>query len=354
MHPPATVAVVKGEDAAPEAVDAALRVVDALEVPLQFVYPTVGETAARGAGNTFPDEARDVIDDADTTFFGATSGASGIALFYLRFGKATYANVRPARWLPGAQSPLADPGAVDLVIVRENLEGLYCGIEGPLADLAPLGFRHPLGGRLDERDGSYAVKVVTDEATTRIARFAADLAGRRARDGHPGLVTIGAKHNILNSDARFVDICRGELERADVPHEDNHIDNLARRMIAEPDQLDVVLVPNLYGDILSDLAAGVIGGLGMMGSGCYGTDYAYFEPPHGTAPDLTGKGLINPTGQLLAAAMMLDHLDLGSASGALRSALARVYLDGGSLTVDQGGQARTDEFADAVIAQLDR
>lgn len=350
--PASVVAVVPGEGAAPEAVAATLRVLEALGAPLRFTFPPVGEPAEASHGSVFPDEARAMIDEADATLFGATSGPSGIALFYLRFGHETYANVRPARWMAGARSPLAHPEGIDLVIVRENLEGLYAGLEGSLVDLAPLRHHHPLGGAVHDRAGRYSLKVVTEDGCRRIARFAASTAARRRAEGHPGLVTIGAKHNILSSDGLFVDLCREVLDDAGIDHEENHIDNLARRLVAEPHDLDVVLVPNLYGDILSDLAAGVIGGLGLMPSGCYGDGPAYFEPPHGTAPDLEGLGTINPTAQLLSAAMLLEHLGHGEAAARLRAAVDVVYERGEALTPDQGGTARTEQLASAVIDQL--
>jgi len=348
----AVVAVVPGEGAAPEAVAACLRVLEELDDGLVFAFPPVGESAEQAFGSVFPEEARRMIDEADATLFGATSGPSGIALFYLRFGHETYANVRPARWMPGGRSPLAEPEGVDFVIVRENLEGLYAGLEGSLSDLAPLGHHHPLGGSVHERAGRYSLKIVTEDGCRRIATFAAATAARRLAAGHRGLVTIGAKHNILSSDGLFVDICREVLTEAGIEHEENHIDNLARRLVAEPHDLDVVLVPNLYGDILSDLAAGVIGGLGLMPSGCYGDGLAYFEPPHGTAPDLVGLGIINPTAQLLSAAMMLEHLGRGGSAARLRSAVDAVYAEGKVLTPDQGGTAGTDELAAAVIDHL--
>lgn len=348
----AVVAVVPGEGAAPEAVDATLRVLERLDGACEFTFPPVGEPAVRAFGSVFPDEARRMIDEADATLFGATSGPSGFALFHLRFGHQTYANVRPARWMPGARSPLARPDGVDLVIVRENLEGLYVGIEGSLSDLSPLRYHHPLGGLVHDRAGRYSLKVVTEDGCRRIARFAGATARRRSAAGHRGLVTIGAKHNILSSDGLFVDICREVLTEAGVEHEENYVDNLARRLVAEPHDLDVVLVPNLYGDILSDLAAGVIGGLGLMPSGCYGDGPAYFEPPHGTAPDLAGRGIINPTAQLLSAAMMLEHLGRAGNAARLRAAVDAVYARGDVLTPDQGGTATTEAFASAVIDQL--
>ena len=347
-----TIAVIKGEDAAPEAVDATLELLEALDAPLDFTFPIVGSEGERIYGSTFAPAAQAVIDDSDATLFGATSGPSGIALFYLRFGKATFANVRPARMIPGARSPLADPAGIDFVVVRENLEGLYSGIEGPLSDLAAMQFHHPLGGRLADRDGMFSLKVVTADASERVARFAFELARHRATRRKPQpRVTLGAKHNILSADQLFADAAsRVSDDYPDVDFDENFIDNLARRMVAEPQALDVVVVPNFAGDITSDVAAGVIGGLGLMPSGCYGHDYAYFEPPHGTAPDLTGLGVINPTAQMLSASMLLDHLGLTDLATRVRHGIDTVFAGGRTLPRDQGGTASTTEFTTAVIA----
>jgi isocitrate/isopropylmalate dehydrogenase len=320
-NPRHTVSVIKGEDAAPEAVDATLGLLRAIDAALDFTFPLVG----------------------------ATSGASGIALFYLRFGKETFANVRPAKTIPGANSLLSNPDGIDFVVVRENLEGLYCGIEGDLSDLSSMTFTHPLGGPLQDRDGMFSLKIVTPQGSERIARFAFELADSRNPDGG-GHVTVRAKHNVLRADSLFVEAARTVSEDfPEVAFHENFIDNLARRMVAEPHALDVVLVPNFAGDIASDVAAGVIGGLGMMPSGCYGAHAAYFEPPHGTAPDLVGLGTINPTAQMLSAAMMLDHLGEPAHARTIRRAIATVFAESSTLPRDQRGNASTAEFTSAVI-----
>lgn len=348
-----TIAVIEGDDAAPEAVRPVVELLDSLQLGLTWVYPEVGEAAQAKTGSMFPDRAKAMIDGADTTLFGSTSGKSGAALGYLRWGKETYANVRPCRYLPGCASPLSRPEGIDFVIVRENLEDLYVGAEGALEDLAPLGLVgrtirkpvHELGS------GRYAIKVITREGTDRVVRFAFELARKRDRQGK---VTCATKHNMLrDTDGLFLDVAREvAADYPDVAFESFIVDDFACRMIREPQRFDVVVMPNQYGDILSDAAAGLLGSLGLAGSGCFGDDYAYFEPAHGTAPDIAGGNIINPTATFLSAIMMLDYLGLDPAARRIEAALARVYADGAVLTPDQGGRASTSAFCTALARAL--
>ena len=355
------VVVIEGDDASPEAMRPSVALVEALGLPIEFDRPPVGEAAKALHGSPFPDEARAMIDAADATFFGSTSGSSGAALFYLRWGKQTYANVRPCRWIPGYRSPLAHPEGIDFVVVRENLEDLYLGLEGDLDDLAALNLtsRNARSALADMGPGKYAVKVITEAGTRRVVRHAFELARRRAASGAgegkgQGKVTITSKYNMLRvSDGLFRDVALDVAkDYPDIAVDTFIIDDFLCRMITRPQQLDVVVMPNLYGDIMSDGAAGLLGGLGLAASGCYGDDYAYFESAHGTAPDIAGKDIINPTASLLSACMMLDYLDFGSAAARLRQAMADVYADGRTLTPDQGGRATTTEFCAAIRARL--
>src|SRR5438874_10863977 len=338
----ARVVVIEGEDAAPEAVRPTVALVDRLGLPIDWVRPAVEDH----------DATRRAIDASDAALFGATSGRSAAALFYLRWGKATYANVRPARWLPGYRSPLARPEGIDLVIVRENLEDLYVGVEGELAALRPLALSSPMMRRpvADLGPGRFALKVITEEGSARVVRFAFELARRRKAAGRPGKLTCATKHNMLpGTDGLFRDVAtRLAAAYPDIRFETFIVDDFARRLVAEPQALDVVVLPNLYGDTLSDAAAGVIGGLGLAPSGCHGAGYAYFEPAHGSAPDIAGKGIINPTATILSAALMLDYLACAEAARRLEAAVEHVYADGRPLTPDQGGTATTLEFAAAV------
>ena len=350
------VVVIEGEDAAPEAVRPTVALIDRLGLALEWVRPPVGDEGLARCGALFPYECRRAIDESDATLFGATSGKSALALFYLRWGKGTYANVRPAHWMPGYRSPLSHPDGIDFVIVRENLEDLYVGVEGELESLRPLGLTSfaSRGAVADMGPGRFALKVITEVGAERVVRFAFELARRRTTQGRPGKVTCASKYNMLpRTDGLFRDVAtRVAAAYPDIAFETFIVDDFARRLVAAPHALDVVVLPNLYGDILSDAAAGIIGGLGLAPSGCYGDGYAYFESAHGSAPDIAGKNIINPTATILSATMMLDYLSFGDAARQLEAAVARVYAAGRRLTPDQGGQASTTDFCDAVAQEL--
>ena len=350
------VCVIEGDDAAPEAVQPTVELLQSMELDLEFLRPMTGEQAIARHGTGFPEEARLAIEVADTTLFGATSGKTSGAVHILRREKQTYANVRPAKWLPGFKSPMANPQGIDYIIVRENLEDLYLGVEGDLAELeGSVPGRKAMDRSFDlTQRGRYALKIITEKGTRRVARVACRLAARRKESGHPGKVTCTAKYNLLRqTDGLFAEVTRQVVEEfGGLQYEELIVDNFARALVASPHDFDVVVMPNLYGDILSDTAAGTIGGLGLAPSGCYGDNFAYFEPVHGTAPDIAGKGIINPTATILSAAMMLEYLGMPESAARVEQAVARVYADGGTLTPDQGGTASTTEFAEAVTRAL--
>jgi isocitrate/isopropylmalate dehydrogenase len=346
------VVVLPGDDAAPEGMAATMEVLRAMRLPIDFDEFPPGERWVRGETDA---KARAAIDSSDTTLFGSTSGKT-TSIGYLRWGKQTFANVRPTRYLKGFRSPLANPEGIDYVIVRENLEDLYLGLEGPLADLAPLKLRSRLlRGPLDtSKHGIYAVKVITEDATRRVTEFACQLAIKRKRAGGKGKVTVTSKYNMLQeSDGFFRKVAEETVAKhPEVTYEQYIVDDFARRIVASPQDLDVVVMPNLYGDILSDEAAGTIGGLGLAPTGCYGANYAYFESAHGTAPDIMGKGILNPTASILSAAMMLEYLGLEREAARLDGAVRKVYAEGQALTPDQGGKGSTTDFARAVVNAL--
>ncbi|MCB1647262.1 MAG: isocitrate/isopropylmalate dehydrogenase family protein, partial [Pseudomonadales bacterium] len=314
------VCVIEGDDASPEAVRPTIELLGSLGLPIEFCYPVIGEAAISQGDKALPATARKLIDSCDTTFFGSTNGASSAALFYLRWGKQTFANIRPCTWFEGARSALADPRDIDFLLVRENLEDLYVRAEGDLADLPEGQFvsataRRDLAGM---EPGRYAMKVITEAGAERVIRFAFELALQREQR-----LTVTAKYNMLpHSDGLFVEVAQAVAqEYPEVTLETFIVDDFACRLITQPQHFDVVVMPNLYGDILSDAAAGLVGGLGMAASGCYGNDYAYFESAHGTAPDIAGQHIINPTANLLSAAMMLSYLEFFEASQALITAV---------------------------------
>jgi isocitrate/isopropylmalate dehydrogenase len=347
------VVVLPGDDAAPEAMEPAVSVLRALELDIDFVEFPRGEQWVKGETAA---QVRQAIDASDSTLFGATSGKTqGIG--YLRWGKGTYANVRPVSWQQGYRSPLKNPEGIDFVIVRENLEDLYLGVEAPLTALASAHLMsHSTGQPLDTSDehAQIAVKVISEKNTRRVAEFACQLATRRKAAGGKGKVTCSSKYNMLrHTDGLFRRVVEETVARyPELKYEQFIVDDFARRIVASPQDLDVVVLPNLYGDILSDAAAGLIGGLGLAPSGCYGDTYAYFEAVHGSAPDIKGQGIINPTATLLSAAMMLFYLGFTSAADRLRAAIIRVYARGKTLTPDQGGRATARELGAAVVENL--
>jgi isocitrate dehydrogenase (NAD+) len=248
----------------------------------------------------------------------------------LRQALDLYANLRPVKNLEGVPSRFHN---VDLVLIRENTEDLYAGLE------------HTVVPGVVE-----SLKIITERASTRIARFAFDYARKFGRK------KIHAIHkaNIMKlSDGLFLTSVRKvAAEYPDIEYKELIIDNACMQMVLDPHQFDMLLLTNLYGDIMSDLAAGLVGGLGVVPSGNIGQDAAIFEAVHGTAPDIAGKGVANPTALLLSAIMMLDHLGEANAARRIENALRAVYREGKSLTRDVGGKATTAEFTDAVIHAL--
>ena len=249
----------------------------------------------------------------------------------LRQALDLYANLRPVKNLEGLQSRFS---SVDVVLVRENTEDLYAGLE------------HTVVPGVVE-----SLKIITEKASTRVARFAFDYARKHGRK------KIHAIHkaNIMKlSDGLFLaSIRRVAADYPEIRYEELIIDNACMQMVLDPHQFDMLLLTNLYGDIMSDLAAGLVGGLGVVPSGNIGGDVAVFEAVHGTAPDIAGKGIANPTALLMSGIMMLDYLGELAAARRVEKALHKVYREGTTLTRDVGGKASTAEFTQAVIAALD-
>jgi len=247
------------------------------------------------------------------------------------------------------------PERINYVIVRDNLEGMYPPREGDLNELVALSssgswWQPPPV----EKRGAYAVRICTDEQMYRLAVAACELASRRQLAGYSGCVTLGAKYSIMpRTDGRLRSIVMETVHAyPGLSYQEFLIDDLARRTVAAPETLDVVVLSNEHGDILADVASGGIGGLGLSPSACYGEHYAYFEPVHGSAPDLAGKGIINPTAMLLSGAMMLAYLGYTQQAQHLERAIERVYREGVSLNRDQGGSASTMEFVEAVVESV--
>jgi len=262
----------------------------------------------------------------------ATAVASGPPSINVALRKALdlFANVRPVRNLEGAPSRYQN---VDLVLIRENTEDLYAGLE------------HTVVPGVVE-----SLKIITEKASSRIARYAFEHARKHGRK------KIHAIHkaNIMKlSDGLFLSSVRAVAEEyPEIQYKELIVDNACMQMVLNPSQFDMLLLTNLYGDIMSDLAAGLVGGLGVVPSGNIGADSAIFEAVHGTAPDIAGKGVANPTALLMSAIMMLDHIGETSAAQRIDAALHEVYREGRSLTRDVGGAATTAQFTEAVINKL--
>lgn len=349
------VCVVKGDDAAPEVVLPTVEVIDGMKLGIEFVHTAVNDEAMAKYGEIFPAATKKAIDEADCSLMGSTRNLGGVH-GYLRWGKWCYANVRPTRYVDGLRSPLKKPEGIDFIILRENLEGLYPGYEGDISLLAPLNlYNEMLGKHLDvTKKGKFAIKLTTEAETRLIAEYACKLALQRKKKGGRGLVTAACKYNVLTtSDEMFRSMVESSVKRYEgLVFEQVIIDNFCQQMIINPQRYDVVVMSNEHGDILADGAAGLIGGLGIAPNACIGRDYAYFGSVHGTAPDIVGKGIINPTAMMLSGAMMLEYLGFKEAAARLENAIYGVYRDGKHLTRDQGGKATTTEFVKAVKAKL--
>jgi isocitrate/isopropylmalate dehydrogenase len=349
-----TIVALPGEGIGLEVVDATCEVLSGADLPLEISTPPQGEAAVKSHGDPLPEETKRAAIAADGVLFGAAGPTTSPVVTWLRWEMGAWAGLRPIVFHPGMRSPLADPAGIDYVIVRENSEGLYPGREGDLGELARLmpELRDKTGRSVkDYGEGRFAVKVVTPGGAERIARFACRLARERKARGKPGKVTCVTKANVLpRTDGLFRETAeRVVREAGDLEFEHFHVDDAARRLVRFPRAMDVVLCMNLYADVLSDLAAETAGGLGLAPSGCFGDRWAYFESVHGSAPDIAGCGIANPTATIRSAALMLAHVGLGAEAARLESAVARVYRDGKSLTPDQGGSSRTRDLAHAVL-----
>ena len=347
-----TIVALPGEGIGIEVVDATCDLITAAGMPVKILTPPQTDAST----SRVPEDTRRACREADAVLFGAAGPSTSDVVGWLRWEMDAWGGMRPSKFYPGMRSPLVDPDGIDLVVIRENSEGMYPGREGDLEEIkrAMPGLRDRFGRGLERhRDGRFAVKVVTRAGAERIARFACDIARKRKASGHPGKVTCITKSNVLRvADGLFHTVVEEVVARdPDLTFEHFYVDDAARRLVRFPKTMDVVVCMNQYGDILSDIAAEVAGGLGVAPSGNHGDNgWAYFESVHGSAPDIAGRGIANPTATLLSAALMLDHVGLASEATRLEAALARVYRDGKTLTPDQGGAATTKQMAAAVLA----
>jgi isocitrate dehydrogenase (NAD+) len=329
------VTLIPGDGIGPELAEASRRVLDASGVEFVWDQVDAGEAVMATHGTPLPESVLESIQRNGVALKGPITTPVGEGFrsvnVTLRQSLGLYANVRPARSMQGLETRYDN---VDLVIVRENTEDLYAGIE------------HRVG-----RDAAESIKIITREASERIARYAFEYAVANGRHK----VTAVHKANIMKlSDGLFLESARTVAAEyaGRIEFEDRIVDNMCMQLVQKPELYDVLVLPNLYGDIVSDLAAGLVGGLGVAPGANIGTDAAVFEPVHGSAPKYAGLNKANPTAMILSGALMLRHLGNPEAAARVETAVREVIAAGEATTYDLGGPAGTSEFADAIIKQL--
>jgi isocitrate dehydrogenase (NAD+) len=331
-----TIVVIRGDGIGPEITDATLEVLDALQLGLQYEFHDAGLTAHARCGELLPAATLDAISKHRIALNGplTTPIGEGFSSINVELRKRfdLYANVRPALSFPSTRSRFSD---IDLITVRENTEGAYRS-----------------EGQQLSADGEVATSTIqiTRRGSERIARYAFELARRTGRKK----VTIINKANILKTTSGlFLRTAKAvAAEYPEIAWNEMIVDNACMQLVMDPWQFDVILTTNLFGDILSDLCAGLVGGLGLAPGANIGTDGAIFEAVHGSAPDIAGKGVANPTALLLAAALMLDHLGLVEGAQRLRAAIRATLEAKDRLTRDLGGSAGTKDYAAAVLERV--
>src|SRR5579871_5656231 len=333
---PHKVTLIPGDGIGPEVSDAARRAVDATGVKIEWEVAELNADLILKTGESLPQHVLDSLDRTRVGMKGPVTTPIGGGYTSVNVGLRKrldlFANVRPVRSLPGIVTRFQDV-KIDMVIFRENTEDLYSGLEHEVV-----------------RDVVTSLKVITRVASIRIAEYAfafATMVGRKK-------VVAIHKANIMKlADGLFLRCCREVSERyPQIEYKELIVDNAAMQLVIRPETFDVLLLPNLYGDIVSDLAAGLVGGLGIVPGANMGENHAVFEAVHGSAPDIAGKGVANPTAMMLSAVMMLRHLKEQAAAERLQKAIELVYAGREKTTPDLGGTASTMQFTDAVIAAL--
>ena len=329
------VTLIPGDGIGPELAEATRRVLDVSGVSFEWEVQDAGEGVMAQYGTPLPDHVLDSIRRNKIAIKGPITTPVGTGFrsvnVTLRQTLGLYANLRPARSIQGLETRYEN---VDLVIVRENTEDLYAGIE------------HKVGP-----DAAESIKIITRAASERIARFAFDYAVANGRKK----VTAVHKANIMKlSDGLFLESCATVAKDYEgrVEFEDRIVDNMCMQLVQKPELYDVMVLPNLYGDIVSDLCAGLVGGLGVAPGANIGVDGAVFEPVHGSAPKYAGQNKANPTAMILSGVLMLRHLGEQAAAERVEDAVRAVIAEGTATTYDLGGPAGTSEFADAIVARL--
>ncbi|RUM33302.1 MAG: NAD-dependent isocitrate dehydrogenase [Archaeoglobus sp.] len=325
------VTVIPGDGIGKEVMEAAMLILRNLDLPFEYTWMEAGDEALKKYGKALPEETLNECLKSDAVLFGAAGETAADVIVRLRFELETFANIRPAKSFKGVKC-LYDN--VDIVIVRENTECLYKGLEFEVADGIAQGIR-----------------VITEKGSERIAKFAFELARREGRKK----VTALHKANVMKKTCGlFRNVCRRVAERyPDIEFNDYYIDAACMYLVMNPLKFDVILTTNMFGDIVSDLAAGLVGGLGLAPSANIGEKHAIFEPVHGSAPDIAGKGIANPSAMILTACMMLKHFGYVEEAKRVEKALESVIAEN-KTTPDLGGNLKTMEMAEEVIKKLEQ
>ena len=324
------IAVIPGDGIGKEVMEAAIYVLDSLDIDFEYIYGEAGDECLEKTGTALPTETLDIIRNADACLFGAAGETAADVIVKIRQEMKMFANLRPVKAYPNTNS-LSDD--IDFMIVRENTEGLYIAGEESYTD-----------------EGAIARRIITRQAEERII----DYAFKYAKENHKTKVTGVHKANVLKkSDGLFREIFYEVAERyPEIESEDFYVDATAMYLITQPENFEVIVTTNLFGDILSDEGAGLVGGLGLIPSANIGEDGALFEPVHGSAPDIAGQNKANPIAMMLSAVMMLRYLGENEAADKFDAAILKVLNDANVLTGDLGGSATTMELAEEVKNNL--
>lgn len=331
-----TITVIRGDGIGPSIIDAAVQVLDKVGCPFDYEYVEAGLAAQDIHGELLPQSTIDAIARNRVVLKGPLTTPIGEGFtslnVLLRQRFKLYANVRPVISFAGTKARYQD---IDIITVRENTEGMYSGAGQTVSDDDTL---------------AQAISVVTRGGADRILRFAFDLARREGRKK----VTVVHKANILKSTSGlFLKVARETARNyPEIETVEMIVDNACMQLVMNPEQFDVIVTTNLFGDILSDLCAGLVGGLGMAPGANIGEDCAIFEAVHGSAPDIAGQNLANPSSVILASCQMLDYLGMAEKSGKIRRALRELIASGNHLTRDLGGQSGTTDFTEALLEKL--
>ncbi len=349
--------LIEGDGIGPEVVGAAERCVEATEADIEFEEALMGGRAEEKFGTPLPDETVEKVRDVGVALKGPVKTPIGYGFrsvnVQLRKRLELFANVRHCRYREGVNSRMDVPDDIDVVLFRENLEDVYAGIEFEIGTSKAEQLRRFLSDSGFEtlEDSGYSIKPVSESRSRRLIRSAFRYAEENGREK----VTVVDKANIMkHTDGLFMEVGEEVAEDFDIEYEHLLVDNVAQQLVMNPEQFDVIATQNLYGDILSDLAAGLVGGIGVVPSANIGENQAVFASTHGTAPDIAGENLANPSSLIFSAAMMLDSIGKEGASENLRNALEEVLREGKHVTGDLGGDATTEEMTDAVVKRIKR